>query len=423
MAYNNLDSANAKFVFIKVVDVIDYGDVPEPVINVRMNGYHELHKKTAQLRTGYEWYDITFKFKVQDLESDFLSVELKNRNRFVASDWIGEIQLDLSAFADGKTCESWYQFGKGHWKGRNKARVPHGYVHLHIQLMDGDKTLPPFEDESHDHKGHSFEEWKKGGMNMPGLRKEFAVTQTHQEDDEDEGTATKIYVPKFELSNALGTGMIQQTSHELSKKAHDILKVENPTDEQLKQMEEALEANCLKRSDFESRKGKLYLVGIDGSDASKAAFESMIGQIDKDKDHVMLCCIRERFHPHFGEKIAKNFTGATAGHTNIIIGFEQWVAAVRTLRPFADQCFSEGVEYTVMLPQADDARELMCALVKRYKVDVLFLGKHRGDETKHHHHRGNIPGKILRKPEHITRMFRSMVGYCQKNAKCTVVKV
>ena len=61
----------------------------------------------------------------------------------------------------------------------------------------------------------------------------------------------------------------------------------------------------MKKGDFESIKGKLYLVGIDGSEASKRAFDSVVGQMDKENDHVMLCCIRERFNPHLGEKIAK----------------------------------------------------------------------------------------------------------------------
>jgi hypothetical protein len=85
---------------------------------------------------------------------------------------------------------------------------------------------------------------------------------------------------------------------------------------------------------------------------------------------------------------------------------------------------------------------LAVALAKRYSVDVIYLGKHKGDETKHHKHSifgGNLPGipgeqttewkkekKIqMLLPSQLFILFlglqKGFAKYVEEHAKCNVV--
>lgn len=90
--------------------------------------------------------------------------------------------------------------------------------------------------------------------------------------------------------------------------------------------------------------------------------------------------------------------------SRIILTHKLWQAAADIIKHYQEILDKEGFDYTSIMPEADDAREIVCALVKKYKSDFLIIGKHKGEEKKH-------PSKH----------FRSFNKYCQNHAKCSVM--
>jgi len=121
---------------------------------------------------------------------------------------------------------------------------------------------------------------------------------------------------------------------------------------------------------------------VDGSNAANQAFSDVLKVVNKNKDHIFLVTIRER-----------PISELTKGDLKkTLLGYKLWTVANEIIKPYTERLEKENYNYTVVLPQADDAKELAVALSKRYKVDFCYVGKHQGDETKHHHHHSGLPG-------------------------------
>lgn len=353
----------------------------EPFVTIKLNGHEFLHKKSTKYHSGVEWWEQTFRFKITQPDLDWVAVEVREKGlHLLGSDWIGEVQLRVKDFMDGKVHENWYKLGKGAWK--NHSRQPRGYIHLSIHLLPN-KYRRPFEGEEPS-KRLSFEEWRAQGMPQPG-KKNLEPTSTHRE-EQDPNTLHS----HFDLEHVLS---MQQAEKNIRKNAHKILSTEHPTSQELLNMKKYNRVNCLHKGNFTACTGKRYLIAVDGTKSSRDAFEATLKLVDPKEDHIFIVTVRERAIPddYFEER------------SRVILAHKIWNAAADIIRGY-QELLDDKYEYTSIMPEADDAREMLCALVKKYQVDYLIIGKHKGQEKKH-----------------TSRHFRSFKNYCQRHAKCSVM--
>jgi len=250
-----------QYVYIKVIEaqgIIKDADLCEPFVEIKYNGSTHLHKKCTSCKNGVEWWESTFRFKVKDVNTDWFAVEVRDKSwHMLQSDWIGEIQLKVSAFLEAGISDSWYKLGKGQWKSHNKE--PKGYIHLAVQILNN-KVERPFSD---DFRKMSYEEWLEAGKPTPGM-KDLEPTSTHMEQTD----PTKLY-NRFELTFPT----IEEAERTIVKNASKILHDHNYSHDEIAEMKKLNRVNCLKRGNFEDSDGKRYMVAIDGSESAKQAFE------------------------------------------------------------------------------------------------------------------------------------------------------
>jgi len=172
---------------------------------------------------------------------------------------------------------------------------------------------------------------------------------------------------KFELKHHL----IQDEEKELHKSIFDKDDVVSP--EKLKFMKYWKKVNCLHKGTYDNLKGKSWLICVDGSEAAQNAFDHAISLVNKDDDHVFIVTIRQR-------------ANLTEPNEIIVHGYKLFLIAKQIIEPYGEKAKNLGLNYTLMIPQADDPKSLSVALVKRYNIDTIVIGKHSGEETKHHHH-------------------------------------
>lgn len=168
------------------------------------------------------------------------------------------------------------------------------------------------------------------------------------------------------------------------------------TEVQLARMESLLKVNCLHRGDIVHVKGKRWMVAVDGTEASKRAFQGVLKLMEPD-DHLLVVTVRDKNLP-------QRF--ALSPSEEIQLRFELWKSARHILKPYTEQLTSQldSQRYTVMIPDAWDARRLLCKLCQRYEIDTLVVGKHSKAEHNHHHWH-----------------LRSLHSYTSKHAKCHVI--
>lgn len=169
------------------------------------------------------------------------------------------------------------------------------------------------------------------------------------------------------------------------------------TDEQLERMKRLLGVNCLHRGDIEHVRGKRWMVAVDGSEASRRAYEGVLRLMDPALDHLLVVTVCDKNLP-------RRFALSPSEETQL--RFELWKAARHILKPYIDELPNRLApnQYTVMVPGAWDARRMLCNLCKRYNIDTLCVGKHGKGEHNHHHHH-----------------LRSLHSYTQKHANCHVI--
>jgi len=397
-------SPKPKFFAVLVLEAVDLvpespvqqgvKDQMEAFVRVTLNGSELLNKKSTAIKKGNTSWNELFEFKIEHQENDWVAVEIRERGyHLLASDWLGEVQLWVRDFMDGKSVDTWYALGKGLWK--NHKREPRGFVHLRVQVMDN-KFAEPFGDLL-DQAPVSFKEWKEKGSAEKGKKLNLDRTISHLEEENPE----KVF-GKFELKNP----MIQFAEEDLHKHKDKILAESKPSPDQVEYMRKTKKVNCLHKGNFEKVTGKIYMIFVDGSQAASQAFEDALKVIDKQKDHIFIVTIRER---PISEDVKKD-------EAKVLLGFKLWMIASEIIKPFAERLQKDEFNYTSVIPQADDAKELAVALAKRYNVDTIYLGKHKGDETKHHKHSvfgAGLPG--------IPGLQKGFAKYVEEHAKCSVV--
>jgi nucleotide-binding universal stress UspA family protein len=169
------------------------------------------------------------------------------------------------------------------------------------------------------------------------------------------------------------------------------------TDEQLERMKRLLGVNCLHRGDIEHVRGKRWMVAVDGSEASRRAYEGVLRLMDPALDHLLVVTVCDKNLP-------RRFALCPSEETQL--RFELWKAARHIIQPYVDELSTRLApnQFTVMVPGAWDARRMLCNLCQRYNIDTLCVGKHGKGEHNHHHHH-----------------LRSLHSYTQKHAKCHVI--
>jgi nucleotide-binding universal stress UspA family protein len=169
------------------------------------------------------------------------------------------------------------------------------------------------------------------------------------------------------------------------------------TERQLDRMRRLLGVNCLHRGNISSVKGKRWMVAVDGSESSQRAFQGVLKLMDPAEDHLLIVSVRDKNLPQrFAIKPSEE----------VQLRFELWKSARHILKPYTDELTTRLApsHYTVMTPEAWDARRMLCNLCKRYNIDTLCVGKHAKSEHNHHH-----------------RHLRSLHSYTTSHAHCQVI--
>jgi len=379
-----MTSNKQQYFYVKVIEahgviVKGVSDYCEPFVTVKKNGHEYLHKKSTKFHSGVEWWEQSFRFKIKSVEIDWVAVELREKGlHLMSSDWIGEVCLKVKEYKDGFVHEDWFKLGKGSWKMH--TRQPRGYLHLAIQLKDN-KYDRPFEIEPKA-KRQTFEEWRAKMSSQTSILKEV-------KDEKSKSKEPEKFYQTFDT--------IEEAEHKIGKDAWKILMVEQPTDKELAEMKKLNRVNCLHKGNFDSCTGKRYMVCIDGTKSAKDAFFNVMKLVDPERDHVFIVTVRER-------AVADDFYD---DHNKAILIHKLWRAAAGIVNTYQDELvrlFEGKLEYTSIMPEAFDAREMVCALAKKYKADVLVIGKHKDNEVRHS-----------------SKYFRSFQKYCQGHARCTVM--
>jgi len=128
------------------------------------------------------------------------------------------------------------------------------------------------------------------------------------------------------------------------------------------------------------------------------ALDNAIKLCDPQRDHLFIVTVRDKA---FSDPLGG---GDFDERSRVILSHKLWRAAAGIVSQAQQKAREAQLDYTSILPEAYDARELVCALVKKYKIDVLIIGKHKENEQRHR-----------------SRFFRSFQRYCQSNAKCSVM--
>eukprot|EP01114_Cavostelium_apophysatum_P001881 TRINITY_DN11653_c0_g1_i2.p1 TRINITY_DN11653_c0_g1~~TRINITY_DN11653_c0_g1_i2.p1 ORF type:complete len:392 (+),score=93.13 TRINITY_DN11653_c0_g1_i2:123-1298(+) len=376
-----------RYIYVKVIEAVGVAVdslFSEPFVEVKYNGSEVLHKKSTKYQAGQQWWEKIFRFTVKDPDTDWFAVEVRDKSlHLIGSDWIGEVQLQVKTFKDGAVHDNWYALTKCDLKDSHGRDTP-ARIHLAVQVLNNQVDRPFAELDQK--KKMTYDEWVEQGMVSPGMRK-WQPTTTHMEQRD----PTKLY-SHFELTYPT----IEEAAHNVAKHAHRILNGEHYSTEDIAEMKKLNRVNCLHRGRFEDCKGKIYMVAIDGSESAKAAFQSTLRTLDPERDHLFFVTVRERV-------IAP---GDYSDRASVILRHSIWKAAAGIICQYQDmvQRFDPRIDYTSVLPESDDARDILCALVRRYHVDVLVIAKHKSGEMRHK-----------------SRYFRSFSRYCQGHAKCSVM--
>jgi len=345
----------------------------QPLVCIKYNGSDYYNKKCTRTQKGVEWWDQIFKFKIRDIDIDWMQIQLRDKHlKLIGSTWMGEIQLQLKDLKDGSVHDAWYPMGRSLWKVH--TRNPRGYVHL-VMRVTNSKFDRPFLDTN---QTLSIHEWESMGRPMPGFR----FSNPYQYDFTQSSHFELIY-PN-----------IQDARHTVKNNSVHILLNERHGGSVIEEMQKLNKVNCLHKGDFENCTGKRYMVCVDGTESSRQAFENTLKLINPSRDHLFFVTVRERVvtSSYYEEK------------SSTILRHKVWRAAAGILSFYEERLKGTNIEYTAAMPEGVDARSIACAMVKRYKIDVLVIGKHK-------------PGEVKAK----SRRFRSFQKYCQAKARCSVM--
>jgi len=152
-----------KYFYVKVIEAKDvvirtnyYQS--EPFVSIKMNGHEYIGKKTTNYHMGREWWDKIFRFTCHNVHTDWISVEVREKGfHLIGSDWLGEVQVKVKDYADGRVHQQWFKLGGGLWK--NHTRKPKGCIHLSFQLMNN-KYDHPFTSKPVE-RPLTYQEWQE----------------------------------------------------------------------------------------------------------------------------------------------------------------------------------------------------------------------------------------------------------------------
>jgi len=271
---------------------------------------------------------------------------------------------------DGEIHESWYKLDKPFWRlGTLKQyqNGPLGYIHVAVQILDN-RCERPFADQQFEKT--SFEEWKS--------REDARSVEIKQQDQ------NRFLLDYPTIQSAVWTNILSDRF--LKSKRH------NYTSDQISEMKQLNSSLWIHRGNFEQCRGKRYMVAIDGSMSSTAAFESLLNTTITNDDHVFLVTARK--HP-------PDTTHKT------LVNHEIYKAAADIISRFERRLVEQFpmIDYSCMVPLAYDPRRTISNLAREYKVDALVIGKHTDEITL-------CPGSMN---------FRSFARYCQGHAGCSVM--
>lgn len=221
---------------------------------------------------------------------------------------------------------------------------------------------------------------------MPGIKPFQSSTSSSSSREEESSSTTSE--SSSETKRVLS---MQEAEKEIYRNSNKIIMSYQPSQDEFLQMKKLNRVNCLHRGNFEGCTGKRYMVTVDGTNSANIGFETTLKLLNP-SDHLFIVTVRER-------KISQEFQDEK---NRTIITHKLWQAAADIIRIYQERASKTHIDYTSILPEADDAREIVCALVKKYKVDVLVLAKHKGEDK-------------LGYVNHLKKLqVRSFKVYCQR---------
>lgn len=99
------------------------------------------------------------------------------------------------------------------------------------------------------------------------------------------------------------------------------------SEEQVERMKKLLEINCLHKGDLEKVEGKRWMIAIDGSEASRRAWQGVIKLLGP-LDHLLVVTVRDKNLP---KSLSINKNEA------IQLRFELWMSARHIVKPFMEE--------------------------------------------------------------------------------------
>jgi nucleotide-binding universal stress UspA family protein len=163
------------------------------------------------------------------------------------------------------------------------------------------------------------------------------------------------------------------------------------------EMELLASLNTLHKGDPKRATGNTYMVGLDGTEASKRALQRLVSHILKPSDYVYLIAIRERKMP---DRLAMHSRNS---EERVKWQFDLWRVARKILRPAHKELLERQIEHSALTPKSSDARKKFVRLARQYQVNMVVLGKHTKADTS--------PLSAVQ------GHFRKMTSYVPKHAK------
>jgi len=168
-----------------------------------------------------------------------------------------------------------------------------------------------------------------------------------------------------------------------------------------------LQYNCLHQGNYKEAKGMRYMLGMDGSAPARRGLQRILSVFRKDRDHLLLVTIRSL---GVVSSIASgNSRGAVDTVCQLRLRYELWNAARNILRPIMKELKQQGLDYTALIPEAHNSRELLCTLAFNFNIDLLVLGARS------------------KEPKSLVTCNKLLLGkdarYCLDSAQCSVMIV
>jgi len=123
-----------KVIEARHIAAMDKGGTSDPYCRLKCNFNKQRFKTKVIDKTLTPKWEETFKFFAPYPPEGQFILKMWDKDRWTTDDFLGEIQLDVSKFADGKVADLWVPLNN---EPKKKDGATKGEVHIHITYEDG----------------------------------------------------------------------------------------------------------------------------------------------------------------------------------------------------------------------------------------------------------------------------------------------